>query len=118
MGGGVRRSPSVYQGATGCGTPVAARPQDRIPDVILDNLLADRKAEPMLVALPDPAAARRLKLLWVSCGDKDGLLDVSQRTHADCQAKGVPHVWHVGPGRHDFAVWKADLYHFARKLFR
>lgn len=62
--------------------------------------------------------ARTLKLLWVSCGDKDGLLRVSQRTHAYLKEKDVPHVWHVEPGGHDFAVWRQDLHHFARRLFR
>ncbi len=33
--------------------------------------------------------------------------------------KKVPHVYHVIPGgRHDFKVWKSDLYHFAQLLFR
>ncbi len=68
--------------------------------------------------LPDPEKARRLKLLWVSCGDRDNLLHVSQRTHAYLKEKGVPHVWHVEPGGHDFAVWKQDLYHFSQRLFR
>jgi enterochelin esterase-like enzyme len=31
----------------------------------------------------------------------------------------VPHEWHVHTGGgHDFAVWKADLYHLAPLLFR
>ena len=68
--------------------------------------------------LADPAAAKGLKLLWVSCGDKDGLMNVSQRTHAYLKEKGVPHVWHVPPGGHDFGVWKQDLYHFSQRLFR
>ena len=33
--------------------------------------------------------------------------------------KKVPHVYRVIPGgRHDFKVWKSDLYHFAQMLFR
>ena len=33
--------------------------------------------------------------------------------------KRVPHVYRVIPGgRHDFKVWKSDLYHFAQLLFR
>jgi enterochelin esterase-like enzyme len=68
--------------------------------------------------LPDPKAAGRLKLLWISCGDKDGLIFVSQRTHRYLKEKGVPHVWHVEPGGHDFAVWRDDLYHFAQRIFR
>lgn len=69
--------------------------------------------------VPDPArAARMLKLLWVSCGDRDGLMFISQRTHVYLKAKQVPHVWHVPPGGHDFGVWSSDLHHFAQRLFR
>jgi enterochelin esterase-like enzyme len=68
--------------------------------------------------VPTPEKARTLKLLWVSCGDRDGLLRVSQRTHAYLKEKDVPHVWHVEPGGHDFAVWRQDLHHFAQRLFR
>jgi enterochelin esterase-like enzyme len=68
----------------------------------------------------DPAeAAKKLRLLWVSCGDRDNLMRVSQRFHDTLEEKKVPHVWHVhSGGGHDFAVWKADLYHFAPLLFR
>ncbi len=69
--------------------------------------------------VPDPAkASRLLKLLWISCGDKDGLLFISQRTHVYLKEKNVPHLWHVEPGAHDFAVWSNDLYHFAQRIFR
>jgi enterochelin esterase-like enzyme len=68
----------------------------------------------------DPAdSSAKLKLLWISCGDQDGLLRISRGFHEALEAKKVPHVWHVhAGGRHDFAVWKADLYHFVPLLFR
>lgn len=63
--------------------------------------------------------AEQLRLLYVSCGDKDGLLPVSEGVHALLEEKKVPHVWRVIPGGgHDFRVWKSDLYHLARLLFR
>jgi enterochelin esterase-like enzyme len=69
--------------------------------------------------VPDPAkAAAQLKLLWISCGDKDGLISISQRTHAYLKEKNVPHVWHLDSGAHDFAVWSNDLYLFAQRIFR
>lgn len=69
--------------------------------------------------VPDPAkATQMLKLLWISCGDRDGLIYISQRTHAYLKEKGVPHVWHVDPGVHDFAVWRSNLYSFAQRVFR
>jgi enterochelin esterase-like enzyme len=70
--------------------------------------------------LPDPAAAaKRLKLLWLSCGDRDRLIGISRAFHDALTEKQVPHVWHIHVGGdHNFAVWNADLYHFAPLLFR
>jgi enterochelin esterase-like enzyme len=64
-------------------------------------------------------AAKKLRLLYVACGDKDGLMRISQGVHDMLVEKKVPHVYRVIPdGRHDFKVWKSDLYHFAQLLFR
>ncbi len=69
--------------------------------------------------LPKPEdAAPRLKLLWVSCGDKDGLIEISQRVHGYLKEHHVPHVWHVDSGPHNFDVWKNDLYLFSQQIFR
>jgi enterochelin esterase-like enzyme len=68
--------------------------------------------------LPDPEAARKLKLLWLSCGNKDGLIHISQGMHAYLKEKDVPHVWHVASHGHDPPEWTQALYHFAQKLFR
>jgi len=69
--------------------------------------------------VPDPAAATRsLKLLWLSCGNKDGLIRISQGVHAYLREKGVPHVWHVDGNGHDATHWRNSLYYFAQKLFR
>jgi enterochelin esterase-like enzyme len=70
-----------------------------------------------LVAKPQETA-RKLKLLYVSCGDKDGLLRVSQGVHKYLNENEVPHVWHVPPGGHDFNMWRRDLYYFAQRIFR
>lgn len=68
--------------------------------------------------IPDPArASRMLKLLWISCGDKDRLLSFSQRTHEYLEQHKVPHQYQIEPGDHDFKVWKNGLYQFARLLF-
>lgn len=61
---------------------------------------------------------KKLKLLWLSCGDRDGLMRISRGFHEVLEKKEVPHIWHVNSGGHDFAVWKIDLYHFAPLLFR
>jgi enterochelin esterase-like enzyme len=55
--------------------------------------------------VPDPAKARQLlKLRWISCGDNDGLLPVSQRTHAYLYGHNVPHIHYLEAGGHDFKV--------------
>lgn len=64
-------------------------------------------------------AAKKLKLLYVACGNKDGLMRISEGVHKMLDDKKVPHVWRVIPGgRHDFKVWKSDLYTFAQLIFR
>src|SRR5213078_3060961 len=41
--------------------------------------------------LPDPAAAKdKLKLLFLSCGNKDGLIRISQGVHAYLKENNVP----------------------------
>ena len=66
----------------------------------------------------DLAKTRELRLLWISCGDTDGLISISQRTHAYLKEHDVPHVWHLDSGGHTFTVWKNDLYLFAQRIFR
>jgi enterochelin esterase-like enzyme len=66
----------------------------------------------------DPKAARRLELLWVSCGNEDGLFNISAGVHDYLAAQKAPHKWYIDSGAHTFPVWKNDLYHFASLLFR
>jgi enterochelin esterase-like enzyme len=68
--------------------------------------------------VPDADAAKKLRLLWVSCGDKDRLLDGSKNFHAALEKKKVPHVWYQESGGHTWPVWKNDLYLLAQRLFR
>lgn len=70
--------------------------------------------------VPDAKKANEmLKLLYVSCGDNDGLIRISQRTHEYLKEKNVPHFYRVIPGgHHDFKVWKDDLYQYVQLLFK
>ena len=69
--------------------------------------------------IPDPEVAKnKLKLLWISCGDNDGLINFSKRTHDYLYEKGVPHIYYIEPGGHDFKVWKNGLYMFSQFLFK
>jgi len=74
--------------------------------------------KPPAELVPDPAAAtRQLKLLWLACGNKDGLINVSQGVHAYLKEKGVPHVWHVDSYAHEPMEWKNNLYLFVQRIF-
>jgi enterochelin esterase-like enzyme len=69
--------------------------------------------------VPNPAAARgHIKFLYISCGNKDGLINVSQRTHRYLKQHDVPHVWNVDDHGHDGHTWGSNLYHFAQRIFR
>jgi enterochelin esterase-like enzyme len=69
--------------------------------------------------LPNPEEAKKkLKLLWLSCGDADNLIRLTSGTHDYLQKNNVPHILYVEPGGHDFKVWKNDLYLFSQLLFK
>jgi enterochelin esterase-like enzyme/GH43 family beta-xylosidase len=68
--------------------------------------------------LPDPAAARPLKLLWLACGNKDGLIRISRDLHTYLKENDIPHIWHVDSNAHDPIEWRNNLYYFAQHLFQ
>ena len=79
--------------------PNTKRPQELIPDV-------------------EAAKNARLKLLWISCGNKDGLINVSQGVHQYLKKNGIQHVWHVDGFGHDPQHWSSSLYWFAQNIFQ
>ncbi|MGB3799428.1 MAG: alpha/beta hydrolase-fold protein [Lewinella sp.] len=69
--------------------------------------------------VPEPETTdEQLNLLWISCGDADGLITFSKRLHDYLYRNDVPHVYYVEPGGHDFKVWKNGLYMFSRFLWK
>jgi len=69
--------------------------------------------------VPDPdETKKKLQLLWISCGDQDDLMRISQRTHDYLKAGDIPHIYYIEQGGHDFNVWKNDLYMFTQFLFK
>ena len=75
--------------------------------------------QPARSLIADPAIAKgKLRLLWISCGDKDGLMSISKPFHEDLTQMDVPHLWHVDSGGHTWPVWKNDLYLMAHLLFK
>jgi enterochelin esterase-like enzyme len=68
---------------------------------------------------PDPAALKnKLKLLWLSCGNKDGLIRISRGVHAYLKERDVPHIWNVDSHAHDGPEFASNLYLFAPHLFK
>ena len=64
------------------------------------------------------AAAKKLRLLWLSCGDKDSLMGASKSFRDSLDEKKVPNIFHVDAGAHEWPVWKNDLYLLSPMLFR
>ena len=75
--------------------------------------------KPAAELVPDPdKTTKSLKLLWLSCGNKDGLIRISQGVHVYLKEKKVPHTWHVDEHSHDFQHWKKALWQFSQMIFR
>jgi enterochelin esterase-like enzyme len=75
--------------------------------------------KPPAELVPDPAALKRqAKLVMLTCGSKDGLMNISQGLHAYLKQHDVPHVWHVDGHAHDPAHWRSSLHGFVQRLFR
>jgi len=75
--------------------------------------------KPPAQLVPDPEAAKQqLKLLYLSCGNKDGLIRISQGVHNYLKEKQVPHIWHVDGYGHDATHWRNNLWLFAQRIFK
>ena len=79
---------------------------------------APNTRQPPSALLPDSAAARQLKLLWLGCGNRDGLIRISQGVHNYLKENGVPHIWHVDGNAHDTTEWGNNLYLFSQRIFK
>lgn len=69
--------------------------------------------------IPDPNQIQgKLKLLYLACGNKDGLLPISRRLHLYLKENNIPHIWHVDAHGHDPTEWQNNLYWFLQHVFR
>ncbi len=76
-------------------------------------------ARPLSELVPDAATARaRMKLFYLSCGNKDGLFNGPQGVHVYLKERDIPHIWNVDGFGHDRETWANNLYHFAQLIFR
>jgi len=69
--------------------------------------------------IPDPEKLNaQTSLIYLSCGNRDGLIHRSQKLHSYLNQHHVSHIWNVDDAGHDPITWGNNLYHFARHLFR
>ena len=75
------------------------------------------KSAEMLI--PDIEATKtKLKLLWISCGNQDGLIRISRNMHTFLVKNDIKHVWNVDGHGLDPAHWSSSLYWFSQSIFQ
>ncbi|MEN6426966.1 MAG: alpha/beta hydrolase-fold protein [Phycisphaerales bacterium] len=60
----------------------------------------------------------RLRLLWIACGQQDGLIGLNKKLVEWFETKGVKLTWVETPGGHSFMVWRRYLAELAPLLFQ
>ena len=69
-------------------------------------------------AVGDPAGTNgKLKLFYLATGDKDPNFERIKDFHELLEQKGVRHQWSIKSGKHEWKVWRENLYEFAPLLF-
>jgi enterochelin esterase family protein len=63
-------------------------------------------------------ANQQFRLIWIGCGEQDGLLKGNQEFCGWLKSIGVNHTWVQTPGEHSFRVWRRYLAEFAPLLFQ
>jgi enterochelin esterase-like enzyme len=66
----------------------------------------------------DAKASQQLKLLWISCGTDDHLIEINRKLRAWFASQGVKHEDIETPGMHTWMVWRRNLAEFSSLLFR
>lgn len=85
----------------------------------IGSFSAAPNTKPPAELLSDPAVATaQLKLLYLSAGNKDGLIRFSQGVHRYLKEHHVPHVWNVDGHAHDPTHWRNNLYYFLQDVFK
>lgn len=59
----------------------------------------------------------QLRLLWIACGQQDGLIGVNKKLVEWLQSKGVKLTWLETPGGHSFLVWRRYLVELTPLIF-
>ena len=74
--------------------------------------------QPPSTLVPDLSVPKQLKLIWLACGNRDGLIRISQAVHQYLKENGVAHIWHVDGNAHDTTEWDNNLALFSQRIFR
>lgn len=75
--------------------------------------------KPAKELVPDvDALKKQAKLIVLTCGNQDGLINISQQMHKYLKENHVDHVWHVDGHGHDPQHWSSSLYWFAQQVFQ
>ncbi len=64
------------------------------------------------------ATNRRLKLLWISCGNDDFLRERNEHFIEWLSDKGIAHTYRQTEGGHEWSVWRKNVVEFLPLLFR
>ena len=66
----------------------------------------------------DASAGAKLRVLWMSCGKDDGLLEPDEKFRDWLEGKGIHVQWVETPGAHWWPVWRRNLANFVPELFQ
>jgi enterochelin esterase-like enzyme len=81
-----------------------------------DSVQLDRDAEPWLKAVKQKKNGPRL--LWISIGRDDQLLEANEKFTTWLQDNGVPFTWKLTDGGHEWPLWRTDFSSFAQLVFQ
>ena len=73
---------------------------------------------PAITPATTPGVAANNRLLWISCGTDDGLLEPNRKLIAWLHEQGLAPKAVETPGMHVWMVWRDNLAHFAPLLFQ
>jgi len=75
--------------------------------------------KPLAELFPDAETFKQqIKLFYLSCGNQDHGIAMSQKVHAYLKEHHLPHIWNVDEYGHDRESWAENLYNLAQLLFR
>jgi enterochelin esterase-like enzyme len=63
------------------------------------------------------ATSSQLQLLWIVCGQQDGLIGVNRKLVEWLKSKNIKLTWLETPGGHSFLVWRRYMADLAPQLF-